>query len=51
VPPEGEVNEAAGFGVVLVRFEEEIPGIDLHHVGEAAAQAGDLDPLPGVIGG
>ena len=45
VAAEGEVDEAAGAVVVLVRLEEQVLGVDGHHEGEAAAQAADVDPL------
>ena len=42
---EGEVDEATGGVVVLVRLEEQVLRVDDHDEGEAAAQAGDVDPL------
>src|SRR6185295_9087196 len=46
----GQADQALGGVVVLVRLEEVFPRVDGHPVDEAAAQAGDVDPLL-VVGG
>ena len=50
-PVKGRRTQAARGVVVLVRLEEEFLRVDGHLEGEAAAQAGDVDPLLVVGGG
>ncbi len=46
----GEADEAARGVVALVRLEEQLLRVDGHREEEAAAQAGDVDPLLVVVG-